>query len=118
MSFISVIIIVSIGSDLISVQAQYGRPPGIKDVLYDDRGNVVAVMKISPEKLPSHRYVAIPSRVTLVHQLGWRVYGSPQEEQKRFVESQSLTNKHCKKIHVSIVINLPFLSILSSILDF
>ncbi|XP_078384447.1 uncharacterized protein LOC144666890 isoform X1 [Oculina patagonica] len=36
-------------------QAQYGRPPGIKDVLYDDRGNVVAVMKISPDKLPSHR---------------------------------------------------------------
>ena len=38
-------------------------------MLYDDRGNVVAVMKISPEKLPSHRYVAIPSRVTLVHQV-------------------------------------------------
>lgn len=40
---------------VISVQAQYGRPPGIKDVLYDERGNVVAVMKISPDKLPSHR---------------------------------------------------------------
>ena len=39
-------------------------------MLYDDRGNVVAVMKISPEKLPSHRYVAIPSRVTLVHRGG------------------------------------------------
>jgi len=37
------------------LKAQYGRPPGIKDVLYDDRGNVVAVMKISPDKLPSHR---------------------------------------------------------------
>ncbi|XP_020622940.1 uncharacterized protein C2orf81 homolog isoform X2 [Orbicella faveolata] len=37
------------------VKAQYGRPPGIKDVLYDERGNVVAVMKISPDKLPSHR---------------------------------------------------------------
>ena len=36
-------------------QAQHGRPPGIKDVLYDERGNVIAVMKISPEKLPSHR---------------------------------------------------------------
>ena len=104
---------------ILFVQAQYGRPPGIKDVLYDDRGNVVAVMKISPEKLPSHRYVAIPSRVTLVHQLGGgRLYGSPQGEQKRFVASQSLTNKHCKKMHVSKVINLPFLPILSSILDF
>ena len=118
MSFISVIILISIGSYLFSVQAQYGRPPGIKDVLYDDRGNVVAVMKISPEKLPSHRYVAIPSRVTLVHQLWGRLYGSPQGEQKKFVESQSLTNKHCKKMHVSKVINLPFLPILSSILDF
>lgn len=37
------------------LKAQYGRPPGIKDVLYDERGNVVAVMKISPDKLPSHR---------------------------------------------------------------
>lgn len=80
MSFISAIIIISIRSDLFSEQAQYGRPPGIKDVLYDDRGNVVAVMKISPEKLPSHRYVAYPSRVILVHQLsgeggggGWGV---------------------------------------------
>ncbi|XP_044181553.1 uncharacterized protein C2orf81 homolog [Acropora millepora] len=36
-------------------KAQHGRPPGIKDVLYDERGNVIAVMKISPEKLPSHR---------------------------------------------------------------
>ena len=55
-------------------------------MLYDDRGNVVAVMKISPEKLPSHRYVAIPSRVTLVHRGvggaggGGRLYGSPQGE--------------------------------------
>ena len=64
-----VIIIISIRSDLFSEQVQYGRPPGIKDVLYDDRGNVVAVMKISPKKLPSHRYVAYPSRVILVHQL-------------------------------------------------
>ena len=116
----SVIIIVSIGTDLISVQAQYGRPPGIKDVLYDDRGNVVAVMKISPEKLPSHRYVAIPSRVTLVHQLGggggWMAH--LKGNKKKFVESQSLTSKHCKKMHVSIVINLPFLPMLSSILDF
>ena len=118
MSFISVIIIVSVGSDLISVQAQYGRPPGIKDVLYDDRGNVVAVMKISPEKLPSHRYVAISSKVTLVHHLGGRLNGSPQGEQKKIVESQSLTNKHCKKMHVSIVINLPFLPILFSISAF
>lgn len=37
------------------LKAQYGRPPGIKDVLYDERGNVVAVMKISTDKLPSHR---------------------------------------------------------------
>ncbi|XP_068736328.1 uncharacterized protein [Montipora capricornis] len=37
------------------LKAQYGRPPGIKDVVYDERGNVIAVMKISPEKLPSHR---------------------------------------------------------------
>ena len=53
---------VEVRSDLYNVciiivcqQAQYGRPPGIKDVLYDERGNVVAVMKISPDKLPSHR---------------------------------------------------------------
>ncbi|XP_068705069.1 uncharacterized protein [Montipora foliosa] len=42
-------------SQLSNSQAQYGRPPGIKDVVYDERGNVIAVMKISPEKLPSHR---------------------------------------------------------------
>ena len=90
-------------------------------MLYDDRGNVVAVMKISPEKLPSHRYVAIPSRVTLVHQLGGGGGGAVWLTSRginKFVESQSLTNKHCKKMHVSIVINLPCLPMLSSILDF
>ena len=65
-------------------------------MLYDDRGNVVAVMKISPEKLPSHRYVAIPSRVTLVH---WGGGGGGcmahlKGKKKNFVETQSLTNKH------------------------
>ena len=90
-------------------------------MLYDDRGNVVAVMKISPEKLPSHRYVAIPSRGTLVHGGGGgegEAVWLTSRGIKKFVESQSLTNKHCKKMHVSIVINLPCLPMLSSILDF
>lgn len=38
---------------LLKVQA--GRPPGEKDVTYDAMGNVIAVMKLNPEKLPSHR---------------------------------------------------------------
>ena len=118
MSFIFVIVIVSIGSYLFSVQAQYGRPPGIKDVLYDDRGNVVAVMKISPEKLPSHRYVV--SLPELLWSIGGEAVWLTSRGIKKFVESQSLTNikKHCKKMHVSIVINLPCLPMLSSILDF
>ena len=36
-------------------QVQTGRPPGNKDVVYDDFGNVVAVMKLDPEKLPTHK---------------------------------------------------------------
>lgn len=38
-------------------QVQSGRPPGNKEVMYDDMGNVVAVIKLNPEKLPSHKYV-------------------------------------------------------------
>ncbi|XP_032232322.1 uncharacterized protein C2orf81 isoform X1 [Nematostella vectensis] len=38
-----------------SSQTQYGRPPGNKDVVYDEWGNVIAVMRINPQKLPSHR---------------------------------------------------------------
>ncbi|XP_076072554.1 uncharacterized protein LOC143044426 isoform X1 [Mytilus galloprovincialis] len=37
------------------LKVQAGRPPGNKDVLYDDRGNVVAVVKLNPDRLPSHR---------------------------------------------------------------
>lgn len=37
------------------LQVQAGRPPGNKDVVYDDMGNVIAVVKLDPEKLPNHR---------------------------------------------------------------
>lgn len=37
------------------LKVQAGRPPGNKDVEYDDYGNVVAVIKLNPEKLPNHR---------------------------------------------------------------
>ncbi|XP_041363879.1 uncharacterized protein C2orf81 homolog isoform X2 [Gigantopelta aegis] len=38
---------------LLKVQA--GRPPGNKEVDYDDMGNVVSCVKLCPEKLPNHR---------------------------------------------------------------
>ena len=37
------------------LQLQAGRPPGNRDVAYDDQGNVVSVTKIDPSRLPSHR---------------------------------------------------------------
>jgi len=37
------------------LKSPQGRPPGAKDVTYDERGNIVGVMKINPQKLPSHR---------------------------------------------------------------
>lgn len=37
------------------IKAQAGRPPGNKDVTYDEMGNVVAIIKFNPERLPSHR---------------------------------------------------------------
>ncbi|XP_067671114.1 uncharacterized protein C2orf81 homolog isoform X1 [Haliotis asinina] len=42
-------------TDATSAQVQAGRPPGNKDVVYDDMGNVIAVVKLDPEKLPNHR---------------------------------------------------------------
>ncbi|XP_077998981.1 uncharacterized protein LOC144451936 [Glandiceps talaboti] len=37
------------------LKAQAGRPPGNKDVTYDEKGNVVSVLRMDPERLPSHR---------------------------------------------------------------
>lgn len=37
------------------LRVQNGRPPGNKDVAYDEMGNVVAVMRLDAEKLPNHR---------------------------------------------------------------
>ncbi|XP_038060143.1 uncharacterized protein LOC119731164 [Patiria miniata] len=37
------------------LKVQAGRPPGSKDVTYDAKGNVVSVIRLDPERLPSHR---------------------------------------------------------------
>eukprot|EP00916_Digyalum_oweni_P013501 GHVL01022181.1.p1 GENE.GHVL01022181.1~~GHVL01022181.1.p1 ORF type:complete len:460 (+),score=89.71 GHVL01022181.1:226-1605(+) len=37
------------------LKVQNGRPPGTKDVQYDQMGNVMAVMCLDPERLPTHR---------------------------------------------------------------
>lgn len=37
------------------LKVQNGRPPGNKDVVYDEMGNVVAVMRLDAERLPNHR---------------------------------------------------------------
>lgn len=36
------------------LKSQAGRPPGNKDVHYDEHGNVISVVKFNPAKLPSH----------------------------------------------------------------
>ncbi|XP_064617742.1 uncharacterized protein C2orf81 homolog isoform X3 [Liolophura sinensis] len=37
------------------LKMQQGRPPGNKEVTYDEMGNVVAVVKLNPDRLPNHR---------------------------------------------------------------
>ena len=37
------------------LKLQAGRPPGNREVMYDEQGNVTSVVRINPEKLPSHR---------------------------------------------------------------
>ncbi|KAL8563941.1 hypothetical protein ACOMHN_059371 [Nucella lapillus] len=37
------------------LRVQNGRPPGNKDVVYDEMGNVLTVMRLDTEKLPNHR---------------------------------------------------------------
>jgi len=35
-------------------RTQYGRPPGLKDIAFDELGNVTRVSRIDPDKMPSH----------------------------------------------------------------
>lgn len=37
------------------LKLQAGRPPGNKDVTFDERGNVIAVMKLDNKSFPTHR---------------------------------------------------------------
>ncbi|XP_059170066.1 uncharacterized protein LOC131951721 isoform X2 [Physella acuta] len=37
------------------IKFQNGRPPGNKEVMYDDMGNVIGVIKLDPDKLPTHK---------------------------------------------------------------
>lgn len=38
------------------LKVQAGRPPGNKEVIYDEAGNVVSVVKIPADRLPMHRW--------------------------------------------------------------
>ncbi|XP_030835020.1 uncharacterized protein C2orf81 homolog [Strongylocentrotus purpuratus] len=53
------------------LKVQAGRPPGSKDVSYDDRGNVISVVRLDPDKLPSHRvrtqYAVVDPAVEAAH---------------------------------------------------
>lgn len=53
-----------------------GRPPGIKDVFYDNEGNIVGVIKLNPDKLPSNR-------VKIEYQLPERDVGPVKMDKKR-----------------------------------
>lgn len=37
------------------LRTQHGRPPGVRDVIYDDKGNVIHVQKLNLDTLPNHR---------------------------------------------------------------
>lgn len=37
------------------LRTQHGRPPGVKEVIYDEKGNVIHVQKLNLDALPNHR---------------------------------------------------------------
>lgn len=37
------------------IKSQAGRPPGNREVTFDERGNVIGVMKLNVQTLPTHR---------------------------------------------------------------
>ena len=37
------------------IKSQAGRPPGNREVTFDERGNVVGVMKLNVHNLPTHK---------------------------------------------------------------
>ena len=41
-------------------------PPGEEEVTYDEHGNIVAMMRLSVDKLPTHRYTFM-DRLSLFH---------------------------------------------------
>ena len=37
------------------IKSQAGRPPGNREVTFDERGNVIGVMKLNVHTLPTHK---------------------------------------------------------------
>uniref|UniRef100_A0A1I8IKS1 Integrase_H2C2 domain-containing protein n=1 Tax=Macrostomum lignano TaxID=282301 RepID=A0A1I8IKS1_9PLAT len=58
------------------LKVQAGRPPGNKEVIYDEAGNVVSVVKIPADRLPSHRV-----------NVGYRVLQAELEAEKARLEA-------------------------------
>ncbi|XP_041485086.1 uncharacterized protein C2orf81-like isoform X1 [Lytechinus variegatus] len=83
---------------------QAGRPPGSKDVNYDDRGNVISVVRLDPEKLPSHRvrtqYAVVDPAVEAAHarlvamRTGRYISQQKAEMAKQQAEVRAMTKSH------------------------
>lgn len=58
------------------LKVQAGRPPGNKEVIYDEAGNVVSVVKIPADRLPMHRV-----------NVGYRVLQAELEAEKARLEA-------------------------------
>merc|ERR1712050_85057 len=88
------------------LKLQAGRPPGNKDVTYDEHGNVVAIVKFDPSRLPSHfvktKYTLVDPAVEAAQarleamRTGRYIAGTSNKKTTSSLASQSLEEKNLR----------------------
>ncbi|XP_057309445.1 uncharacterized protein LOC130647561 [Hydractinia symbiolongicarpus] len=78
-------------------KSQHGRPPGVREAVFDEKGNVTRVQKLNIESLPNHR-VRTKYKITDAEEDINRKGSITSKQRRSVLKSKENSDKHSKPV--------------------